>query len=277
MHEERLRVWPPWPWPPWDPEDPDKPGKDKPTNRTKEAPKLAKQIIVLEKKIADASLDLVLYQDPIATYNPVPISNLTDNLPEIAWSNYFATFTPRNYPERAIITSTTYPTSLSSILQETDRETLEAYLETRAALALAPHLGTTTEAWRATRALEERLRGIKPGAVGDRAEYCVGRVETALGFAAGRYFVKEVFGGESREKGTKVISGRPSAHHVSTSFDVLHQISSMRSSDPWTASAGWTMKVQRRRLRKPMLFAPKLASLSHPIPAIRDPLPSTTI
>lgn len=61
VHEERLRVWPPWPWPPWDPEDPDKPGDggdDKPINRTKEAPKLAKQIIELEKKLANASLDL---------------------------------------------------------------------------------------------------------------------------------------------------------------------------------------------------------------------------
>lgn len=50
------------------------------------------------------------------------------------------------------------------------------------------------------------MKGIKPGAVGDRAEYCVSKVESALGFAAGRYFVKEVFGGESREKGTKVIT-----------------------------------------------------------------------
>ncbi|EKM55471.1 uncharacterized protein PHACADRAFT_256119 [Phanerochaete carnosa HHB-10118-sp] len=207
VHEERLRVWPPRPWPPWDPEDPDKPGKDKPTNRTKEAPKLAKQIIALEKRIVDASLDLdILLQDPIATYNPVPLLNLTDALPEIAWSTYFSTFTPRHYPERVILTSTTYPASLSSILQETDRDTLEAYLETRAALALSLHLGTTTEAWRATRVLEERLRGIKPGAVGDRAEYCVGRVEGAMGFAIGRYFVKEVFGGDSREKSTKVIT-----------------------------------------------------------------------
>ena len=128
VHEERLRVWPPWPWPPWDPEDPDKPGKDEPINRTKEAPKLARQIIELEKKIANASLDLdVLFQDPLATYNPVSIFNLTDALPELAWNTYFAAFTPRNYPERAILTSTTYPASLSSILQETDRDTLEVY------------------------------------------------------------------------------------------------------------------------------------------------------
>lgn len=67
VHEERLRVWPPWPWPPWDPEDPEDPHEPghpgdgephKPVNRTKEAQKLAKQIVDFEKKIANASLDL---------------------------------------------------------------------------------------------------------------------------------------------------------------------------------------------------------------------------
>ncbi|OCH83524.1 zincin, partial [Obba rivulosa] len=41
---------------------------------------------------------------------------------------------------------------------------------------------------------------------GDRAEYCIARVEEAMGFAAGRYFVNETFPGESRAKGTKVIT-----------------------------------------------------------------------
>ena len=68
-------------------------------------------------------------------------------------------------------------------------------------------LGLETEAWQAVRSLEEVLNGIKKGAVGDRAEYCVGRVESALGFALGRYFVRETFGGESRKVATKVITG----------------------------------------------------------------------
>ncbi|KAI0687125.1 metalloprotease [Cytidiella melzeri] len=215
VHEERLRVWPPWPWPPWDPEDPedpDHPGKGphephQPINRTKEAHKLARKIVVFEKKLANASLDFdVISQDPIATYNPVPISNLTDALPEISFHEYFASFTPRSYPNRVILESSTYPAALSSILKETPRDVLGAYLETRAALALSRFLGYSTEAWRATRVLTERLTGIKPGAVGDRADTCVANIEVALGFAAGRYFVKEVFGGDSREKGTRVIT-----------------------------------------------------------------------
>ncbi|KAI0341783.1 Metalloprotease [Trametopsis cervina] len=215
VHQERLRVWPPWPWPPWDgedPDDPDHPGDEphkphEPVNRTEEAHILAIKIVEFERKLANASLDLdVLYQDPIATYNPVPISNLTDALPQIAFNEFFAAFTPRNFPSRVILSSTTYPAALSSILEETDRKVLLAYLETRVLLELSRYLGYSTDAWRAARSLEEYLRGIKPGAIGDRADVCLGNIEEYLGFAIGRYFVQEAFGGESREKATKVIT-----------------------------------------------------------------------
>ena len=85
---------------------------------------------------------------------------------------------------------------------------MEAYLVIRAALTLSPYLGTNTDEWRAQRSLEELLTGIKKGAIGDRAEYCVGKVEESLGFAAGRYFVNETFSEESKEQGTKVITGQ---------------------------------------------------------------------
>ncbi|KAH9901083.1 Metalloprotease [Cubamyces lactineus] len=204
VHEERLRVWPPWPWPPW---GDDGNNDDKPLNRSERAKKHAKEIVEFEKKIANASLDLdVLYQDPIATYNPVPFKNVSEQLPQFDFSTYFSSFAPRNFPSTIILTSTTYLSSLSSILNETESDTLEAYFVSRAGLSYASYLGLDTEAWKATRSLEEVLRGIKKGAVGDRAEYCVARVESAMGFAAGRYFVNETFGGASREKGTKVIT-----------------------------------------------------------------------
>jgi len=214
VHEERLSVWPPWPWPPWggDDDDDDDGGDDdghkhKPINRTQEARKLAQHILTFEKKIANVSLDLdVIYQDPVATYNPVPIRKLTSDFPEINFNAYFSTFAPRNYPERVILDSLKFPSALSDIIHEAPTSVLQAYLEIRAALTLAPHLSVNTESWKAVRSLEEVLRGIKPGAIGDRAEYCVGRVETAMGFGVGRYFVQETFGGDSRVKGTRVIT-----------------------------------------------------------------------
>lgn len=149
----------------------------------------------------------ILYQDPIATYNPAPLEDLTTALPEIKFPEYFAAFTPRNFPSNVILTSTTYPSSLSAILNATTSETLEAYLVTRAGLALAPLLSLETEAWKAVRNLQEVLQGLKKGAVGDRAEFCTTQVEQAMGFATGRYFVNETFAGDSKEKGTKIIKG----------------------------------------------------------------------
>ncbi|KAJ3821178.1 Metalloprotease [Lentinula raphanica] len=208
---QQNSIWPPWPWPPWGGDDDD--GSDggsggkKPINKTKRAHKLAQKVLEFETKLARASLDLdILYQDPIATYNPAPISNLTDSLPQIHFKEYFSTFASRNYPDRVIITYPPFVQSLSDILNETSSDVVEAYLVTQAALSLSSYLGMGTEAWQAQRTLVEALSGIKKGAVGDRAEYCVNQVEQALGFAAGRYFVNETFSGESKEKGTKVIT-----------------------------------------------------------------------
>ena len=85
----------------------------------------------------------------------------------------------------------------------------------QAALALSPLLGMNTEAWQAQRTLLEALTGVKKGAVGDRGEFCVGKVEETLGFAAGRFFVKQTFGGDSRAKGTKTITDIVDAFKVS--------------------------------------------------------------
>lgn len=168
-----------------------------------------------------------LYQDPFGTYNPVPMSNLTRTLGRsIDFGAYISAFTPRSFPERVIVTSSAYATALADILDETHIKVVEGYLVARAALAFAPHLGDETKAWKAQRALFEKLNGIKPGATGDRSQYCVGRIEVSgglrscdslrwliyggqntMGFAAGRYFSNVTFGGDSKEKGTKVITG----------------------------------------------------------------------
>ncbi|CAK5279362.1 unnamed protein product [Mycena citricolor] len=193
--------WPSWPWPPWD----DEPEEKKP-NRSDIAHQMAKKVIAFETKIANASLDGDLYQDPFFVYNRVPLSNLSESLPQVNFNEYFATFTPRNFPENVVVASPKYASDLSEILAATDSEVIESYLIVRAALNLAPNLGMATEAWQAQRTLLETLTGIKKGAVGDRAEYCIGKLEGALGFAAGRYFVNETFGGDSQEKAAKIIT-----------------------------------------------------------------------
>ncbi|KAK7023939.1 hypothetical protein R3P38DRAFT_3535052 [Favolaschia claudopus] len=132
--------------------------------------------------------------ESVATYNRLPLSNPTNSLPHINFPEYFAAFTPRYFADNK-----------SSI--DTSAEVVEA-LVLRATLALSPHLGMATEAWQAQRTLLETLTGIKKGEVGDRAEYCVSQAENILVSpdAVGRYFVNETFSGDSREKGTKIVT-----------------------------------------------------------------------
>jgi endothelin-converting enzyme len=191
--------WPPWPWPPGGPDDGPKTPYERATDH-------AKKIVEFERKLAKATLDLdILFGNPYATYNPVSVRDLSQTIPQVHFETYLTAFAPRNYPEKIIVTSLDYAKKLGKILDDTSSQVIEAYLVARAALQLSPHLGLETEAWKAQRALVEALQGIKKGAVGDRGEYCVERVEEAMGFAAGRYFVNETFGGDSREKGEKVI------------------------------------------------------------------------
>ena len=192
-------VWPPWPWPPWG-------GDDEPKTPYERATEHARRIVEFEHTLAKATLDLdILYGNPYATYNPVSLRNLSQTIPQVHFETYFTAFAPRNYPQKIIVTSYDYVKKLGKILDETPAQIIEAYLVTRAALELSPHLGLETEAWKAQRILVEALQGIKKGAIGDRSEYCVEKVEEAMGFAAGRYFANETFRGDSREKGEKVI------------------------------------------------------------------------
>ncbi|KAH9043209.1 Metalloprotease [Lactarius pseudohatsudake] len=218
-NEDSVNVWPPWPWPPWGDDGDD---DDGPKHGPKNATELAEEVVKFEWKLARASLDLdVLYQDPLFTYNKVAISNITETITQVNFQNYLATLNPRNYPEEVVVTYPEYTRSLTSILNDTDADVLEAYLVSRAVLSLAPRLGTSTESWKATRTLQEVLQGIKPGAIGDRAEYCANSVDQALGFATGRYFVNETFAGDSKAKGTKVIT------------DIVKAFKESLSSIPW--------------------------------------------
>jgi endothelin-converting enzyme len=65
VSNEDSNTWPPWPWPPWEGDDDGDEDEDdgggKPVNRTLGAHKLAKKIVKFERKLAQASLDLCVF------------------------------------------------------------------------------------------------------------------------------------------------------------------------------------------------------------------------
>jgi endothelin-converting enzyme len=156
-----------------------------------------------------SSASETLRSDPTATYNPVLISNLTELLPQVNFPMYLSIFTPPSFPSKIILTHPSFFSNLSSIVAHADSDTVEAYLVSRAALQLAPLLSTETEAWKAVHTLHAKLDGIKKeGAVQDRAKFCVKSVESALGFALGRYFVQEKFSDWTGKRSAKILIGQ---------------------------------------------------------------------
>ncbi|KAF8580903.1 zincin [Ramaria rubella] len=202
----RPNLWPPVPWPPWGDDDDD---EDSPQPQPRKTPReLAVAVVTFEREIARASLDLdLLQQDPLGTYNPMSFSNFSASIPEFDFPAYWSTFAPRSFPNHIIVTYPTYLQSLSTLLARTAGDVLEGYLVARVSLSLAEYLGTGTQIWKAHRELIEELTGIKKGTVGDREEYCSSKVESAFGFATGRFFVKESFSEESKSQATQVING----------------------------------------------------------------------
>ena len=65
---EDSDTWPPWPWPPWEGDgdgdgdgDEDEDDGGKRVNKTLRAHELAKKIVKFERKLAQASLDLCVF------------------------------------------------------------------------------------------------------------------------------------------------------------------------------------------------------------------------
>ncbi|KAH8813440.1 endothelin-converting enzyme 1 [Flagelloscypha sp. PMI_526] len=189
----------PWAWPGGEDD------KIPPINETERILNLSRKMVKFEIALANASLDLDILKDPFVKYNPVDVANLTSTLSSIKWGYYFSTFTSRTFSSRLVLTYPPFAESLAKLLDETDAEVIEFYLITKSAFALAPYLGIESATWKANRALVEALTGVKKGAVGDRREFCIQKVEDHLGMAAGRYFVNETFPGDSKEKAKKVI------------------------------------------------------------------------
>jgi len=123
----------------------------------------------------------------------------------VSFPNYFASFTPRpDYP-KTIINSPEYLASLAGLVVDAEPETLEAYFIARASQVYGPLLGTKTVVRQQVDALANFLTGVPAGVRKPRSDTCLASLSSALGFSAGRFFVREAFPGESKDKAEEII------------------------------------------------------------------------
>lgn len=165
---------------------------------------LAEQVVELERQLAKITPDSEEITDPVASYNPINSTKLAYTFSSISWNDYFSALTVRT-PETLILSSPKFVTSLDALISRTKTEVLEAYVVWTAIRELGPALGPNVKLRAAAERLERYSKGVEEGAKEDRETVCLGQLNAALGFMAGRYFVREAFKGDSKKRVEEII------------------------------------------------------------------------
>lgn len=165
---------------------------------------LARQVVELEREMARATPDGDVLADPVATYNPVAVDKLRDYFEAFDWPQYLSGVTS-HVPHNVLVASPKYFRRLSEILSRTQDEVLEAYLVWTTVRTYGTDLGANASLRAPAEALERRAKGVDVDAREDRGTVCLNSLNDALGFLAGRYYVREAFPPSARSKASSII------------------------------------------------------------------------
>ncbi|PWN44245.1 zincin [Ceraceosorus guamensis] len=165
---------------------------------------LSKDVVELEASLAAITPDGEEQADPLGTYNPITVAKLSYDLTSIDLPKYFKLIGV-NTPKEIISISPKYVQKLDNLVSRTRDDVLEAYLVWTVLRTLGLALGPSVPLRRSIDALDRRSKGVDNDAVEDRSAFCQESLNSVLGFLAGRYFVRDSFPQQSKDKAESII------------------------------------------------------------------------
>ena len=153
----------------------------------------AAAILALETEIAKVSKDKVARRDPRGTYNKIDRAGVASAAPRFDWNGFWAAAGLKDVRD-VTVTSPEFLTGVNALLASTKPEVWRAYLAFHLTNASGALLTIPVE--EAQFKLEQALTGqpeLQP-----RWKRCVQRTEEALGDLIGQAFVRDRFGGGSK-------------------------------------------------------------------------------
>jgi len=164
-----------------------------------------KDVVTFEAKLANATPDTQTREDITKSYNPRTIKETETLLPEISLSDIISALAPSGYKnDRLIVGSPSYMESLSSILSETSRETLQLFFKWKIIQSFADSIEDPKV--RPLREFNNKLYGKEPQATEERWRKCINVLDGGLPWSLSRFYVLESFSRASKELGDQVIS-----------------------------------------------------------------------
>lgn len=167
--------------------------------------RLAKNLVLFETKLANATPDTQAQEDVTQYYNPLSLEETHSLMPEISFADIISTLGPKDFKaDRLIIGSPSYMKDLSAILKETPREIVQAFLKWKAIQAYSSAIEDPKIA--PLREFDNRLAGKDPQATEERWRKCIGVMDERIGWILSRFYVLDAFPEESKKLGDQIVS-----------------------------------------------------------------------
>lgn len=166
---------------------------------------LVEEIVLFESKLAKATPDTEDAEDVTKYYNPKTLEETRALLPQLSIQYLIASLAPSAYnPEKLIIGSPHYLKTLSSVLQETSAETLQAYFVWKTVQSYASQV--EDDALKPLKRFSNELQGKEPDATEERWRTCIKSVDGGLGWILSKFFVEKAFSQDAKEFGDRIVS-----------------------------------------------------------------------
>jgi putative endopeptidase len=164
------------------------------------ADKAAGDIVALEKRLAEASLDSATAADAAATDHPMSFAQLRQMTPHIDWERYFDEAT---LPRADLnVAEPKFMQQLDQELTKTPLETWKVYLKSQLLDSASPWLSRAFA--EESFSFRDRYLG-KATATKSRAQRCVESADTLFGDALGQKYVQAYFPPASKVKATQIV------------------------------------------------------------------------
>ncbi|KAL1982237.1 hypothetical protein VTN96DRAFT_1606 [Rasamsonia emersonii] len=167
--------------------------------------RLAKNLVLFETKLANATPDTQAQEDVTKYYNPRSLEETQSLVPEISFVDIISTLGPKDFKaDRLIVGSPSYMKDLSAILNETPREIVQAFLKWKAIQAYYSTIEDPKIA--PLREFDNQLAGKDPQATEERWRKCIGVLDEGIGWILSRFYVLDAFPEKSKKLGDQIVS-----------------------------------------------------------------------
>ena len=179
-----------------------RPLRDRITTRNAE---LVESILLFESRLAKATPATEDAEDVTKYYNPLTLAETRALIPQLSIQYLISKLAPSEYsPEKLIVGSPFYLKALSSALQDTSTETLQAYFVWKTVQAYANRI--EDDALTPLTSFNNELQGKDPDAREERWRTCIKYVDNGLGWILSKFFIEKAFSQEAKEFGDHIVS-----------------------------------------------------------------------